>query len=182
MEQKIKEIEKNGTHLNVESKSWYVLTTKPRFEKKVNQGLSKVDIINYLPVQKKLKHWHDRKKWVEIPLFPSYIFVQIDERHRNNVFEVPGIVRYITHCGKVSILKEEEIERIERLCSYLGEIEIERRNIKVGEEVEIISGHFAGFKGQVISSKGKCRFCISIPGLDSYACIEIDKEEIQKVV
>jgi transcription antitermination factor NusG len=182
VEQKIREIEKNGAHLNVESKSWYVLTTKPRFEKKVNQGLDKVNIINYLPLHKKLRIWNDRKKWVDMPLFPSYIFVKIDERNRNNVFEVSGIVKYITQCGKVSILKEEEIERIERLCSYLGEIEVERRKIKVGEEVEIISGHFAGFKGQVISSKGKCRCCISIPGIDSYASIDIDKEDIQKVV
>jgi transcription antitermination factor NusG len=174
--------EKSHTNLQDEKMHWYVLTTKPKFEKKVNQGLNKVNIISYLPLQKRLRVWNDRKKWVETPLFPSYIFVKIDERERNDVFGVPGIVRYISQCGKASILKEEEMERIERLCSYLGEVEIERRKIQVGEEVQIISGHFRGMKGFVVSSKGKCRCCISIPGLDSYASIEIDQEEIQKVI
>ena len=182
MESEIITKEKYHTNLQDEKLHWYVLTTKPKFEKKVNQGLCKFNIINYLPLQKKLSQWHDRKKWVETPLFPSYIFVKIDERNRNNVFHVPGIIKYITQCGKVSILKEEEIERIQRICTYFGEVEIEKRKISVGEEVEIISGHFRGMKGFVVSAKGRCRFCISIPGIDSYACIDIDKEEIQKVI
>lgn len=182
MESEIITKEKSHTNLQDEKIHWYVLTTKPKFEKKVNQGLNKVNIISYLPLQKRLRVWNDRKKWVETPLFPSYIFVKIDERERNDVFGVPGIVRYISQCGKASILKEEEMERIERLCSYLGEVEIERRKIQVGEEVQIISGHFRGMKGHVISSKGTSRFCISIPGLDSFATIEIDKEQIQKAV
>ena len=182
MESEIITKEKSHTILQDAKMHWYVLTTKPKFEKKVNQGLNKVNIISYLPLQKRLRVWNDRKKWVETPLFPSYIFVKIDERERNDVFGVPGIVRYISQCGKASILKEEEMERIERLCSYLGEVEIERRKIQVGEEVQIISGHFRGMKGFVVSAKGRCRFCISIPGIDSYACIDIDKEEIQKVI
>ena len=43
---------KNLTHFNDEKGHWYVLTTKPKFEKKVNQGLCKFNIINYLPLQK----------------------------------------------------------------------------------------------------------------------------------
>lgn len=174
--------EKYHTKLQDEKLHCYVMTTKAKFEKKVNEGLNKVNIVNYLPLQKRLSVWLDRKKWVETPLFPSYIFVKIDERNRNNVFHVPGIIKYITQCGKVSILKEEEIERIQRICTYFGEVEIEKRKISVGEEVEIISGHFSGMKGFVVSSKGKCRCCISIPGIDSYASIEIDQEEIQKVI
>ena len=168
--------------LKLDKKKWYVLLTKPKFEKKVSEGLSKVNIMNYLPLHKQLRIWHDRKKWVEMPLFSSYIFVNIDENSRNKVFGINGIVKYISNAGEIAILKEEEIDRIKRLCSYLGEIEIEKSNVKIGEEVEIVSGHFKGMQGHVVSMRGKYKLSIAIPGLGSYANIEIDRKQIQKAI
>lgn len=178
----MKMLEETIPVLAVEKKNWYVLVTKPKYEKKVSSGLSKVNIINYLPLHKQQRIWHDRKKWVETPLFSSYIFVNIEERSRNKVFGVNGIVKYISNAGRVAILKEEEMERIVRLCSYLGEVEIDKNNVKIGEEVEVVSGHFKGIRGAVLSMKGKYKLSIAIPGLGSYAKIEIDKEHIQKAM
>jgi len=42
-----------------------------------------------------IKQWSDRKKKTETPLIPSYVFVNIEEKNRNDVFEVPGVVRYL---------------------------------------------------------------------------------------
>ena len=58
-------------------KSWYALYVKSRAEKKVAADLSANSIEYYLPLQKVLKQWSDRKKWVEEPLFRSYVFVRI---------------------------------------------------------------------------------------------------------
>lgn len=169
-------------NITKEEENWYVLTTKPKHEKKVCYGLTNLNIINYLPLQKQQRIWHDRKKWVETILFPSYIFIKIDKKRRNKVFEIDGIVKYISTAGKAAILKEEEIERIKRLSSYLGEIEIAKSNIEIGEEVEIIAGHFKGIKGKVVSIKGKYKLCIAIPAIGSCAKIEIEKEQIQKAM
>lgn len=165
-----------------DTKKWYVLVTKPKAEKKASIGLSKIDIENYLPLQKQLRNWHDRKKWIEVPLFTSYLFVNIEEKHRNSVFLVNGIVKYVSIGGEVSILRKEELERVKRLCSYIGEVEIETSNIKVGERVEIICGHFSGMQGDLISIKGKDKFRISIPGLGSFATVEMDKDFVKKLV
>ena len=75
-----------------ENRKWYVITTKSRTEKKVSLGLAKLGIDHFLPLQKHLKQWKDRKKWVEVPLFNSYIFVHTIEQFRNEVFEVAGVV------------------------------------------------------------------------------------------
>ncbi|MGC3977814.1 MAG: UpxY family transcription antiterminator [Paludibacteraceae bacterium] len=167
-------------HLISRNKNWYVLTTKPKAEKKISKRLTENDIDNYLPLHSQLRSWHDRKKWVEMPLFSSYLFVYIEDKYRSKVFQVDGILRYVSIAGKVSILSEEEIERIKRICTYLGEVEVEKENFKLDEEVEIISGHFAGFCGQVTSFNDKCKFRISIPGLGSFVTVTIEKEHIKK--
>ena len=69
----------NMLHQN-NNKEWFVLVTANRAEKKVGIGLSEIGIENFVPVKLKLRQWHDRKKWVEMPLFNNYIFVLVDHR------------------------------------------------------------------------------------------------------
>ena len=51
--------------------AWYVLYTNPKAEKKVAEQLTKIGVINYCPLIKKVHQWSDRKKKIEIPLFTS---------------------------------------------------------------------------------------------------------------
>ena len=156
--------------------------TRPKAEKQISQRLTENNIEHYLPLHRKLRTWHDRKKWVEMPLFNSYIFVLTEERLRSKVFEVGGLIKYVSIAGQVSILRSSEIDRIKRLCSYLGEIEIEENKLKIGEEVEITTGHFSGIRGHILSTGDSYKFRISIPGLGSSATVEIDKDHVQKAV
>ena len=70
--------------------NWYALYTKPRSEKKVLDRLLEQEIEAYLPLQKKLRQWKDRKKWVEVPLINSYIFVKIEHKDYFNVLDTVG--------------------------------------------------------------------------------------------
>jgi transcription antitermination factor NusG len=57
------------------AKKWLVFYTKSRNEKSAYKNLKKFGFEPYLPLQKVLRQWSDRKKKVELPLFNSYIFV-----------------------------------------------------------------------------------------------------------
>lgn len=161
---------------------WYVLVTRPRAEKQVSRRLTETGFENYLPLRRQLRTWSDRKKWIEEPLFSSYIFVKTEERLRNGVFQAGGLVKYLSIGGKAAVLSEEEIERVRRLCSYEGEFIIKPGKIFAGDEVLIIEGHFAGLRGQVLRVDGKDRLKISIAGLGCFASVEIKYEEIMQVV
>ena len=82
--------------------------------------------------------------------------------------------------SNISLPSAEEIERIKRVCSYLGCVEVEKSVLRNGEEVEILSGHFAGVRGQIISCGVKCKFRISIPALGTYITVEIDDENVRR--
>jgi hypothetical protein len=76
-------------------KSWHVIYTKPRAEKKVEERLNNFGIEAFCPVKQQIKQWSDRKKKILVPVLPSMVLVNIDEKNRNRVFDIPGVVRYM---------------------------------------------------------------------------------------
>ena len=70
--------------MNIENKSWFVLYTRSRCEKKVAGILSKKNYENYCPLNRQYKQWADRKKWIHEPLFPSYVFIKASEIEIND--------------------------------------------------------------------------------------------------
>ena len=106
------------------TKKWFALYTKSRNEKKVHQALVDKGIECYLPLEKKLKIWSDRKKWVEEPFIRSYIFVYIEEENLQQALNTPGIVTVIRFGGKPASIREEHIKIIETVLSSEEEYEL----------------------------------------------------------
>ena len=79
---------------------WYAIYTKPRAEKLVNQRLLEEGVETFLPLQKTYRIWSDRKKLVEKPLLPSYLFVKTKTKNFHYVYRVPGIVKFVSFEGQ----------------------------------------------------------------------------------
>ena len=90
--------------------NWFVLHTKPRFEKKVEERLLSLGIEAYCPVRKEIRLWSDRKKKVDVPVLPSMVLVKLEEKKVNDVFNVNGVVRYMFWLGKRATVREKEID------------------------------------------------------------------------
>ncbi len=94
--------------------NWYVLYTKPRCEKKVEEELLSLGINAYCPTQNEIRLWSDRKKRIQVPVLPSMILVNIDEKDINRVFESPLVVRYMFWMGKRAIVRQSEIDILKK--------------------------------------------------------------------
>jgi transcription antitermination factor NusG len=128
--------------LAAKNMNWYVLYTKPKWEKKVAEQLQAIGIDCYCPLVIKERQWSDRKKKVEVPLFNSYVFVHLDEKDRSLVFDSPGAVRYLFWLQKPAIVREEEIATIKKWLNAPDVAEIEVSTYKVGDTIEVDSGPF----------------------------------------
>lgn len=127
---------------------WYVLYTKPRQEKKVADSLNAIGIEAYCPMVTVVKQWSDRKKKVQIPLINSYVFVNIEEHHREAVFKVSGIVRYLFWLGKPAVVRAIEIEALQNsLEGIVASFEVSA--IQKDTIYKIPEGPFQGFEGIV---------------------------------
>lgn len=91
------------------SKNWFVLFTKPRNELKVTERLTSIGIEGYTPCKIEVRQWSDRKKKVLVPLLPSMVLVSLPEKQVDQVFEVPGVVRYLFEHGKRAKVSNQEV-------------------------------------------------------------------------
>lgn len=121
---------------------WYVLYTKPKAEKKVADSLHKIDLHVYCPLITEVRQWSDRRKKVKIPLFTSYVFVNLKERERHKVFEVPGVVKYLYWLGKPAVVRDVEIDVIKKWLSGDEVEHIAVEHLSPGDRIRIESGSF----------------------------------------
>jgi transcription antitermination factor NusG len=133
-------------------KDWYVVYTKPRSEKKVAERLERQGFEVFLPLNKTVRQWSDRKKKVEVPLFNSYLFVHLDlARDQYPVLDVEGVVRFVYYLGKPAVVREQEIERIRFILQNYTEIEAFA--LQPGASVRITGGSLKGNTGTVAEQK-----------------------------
>lgn len=124
-------------------KNWYVVYTKPKWEKKVAEKLNEIGIECYCPLIIQIKQWTDRKKKVEVPLFNSYVFVQLEDTDRNSVFQISGVVRYLFWLGKPAIVRDEEINIIKTSLAAPNLSDVSVTSIQVGDRIKLESGAFS---------------------------------------
>lgn len=123
--------------------NWYVVYTKPKWEKKVADKLQQLGIQCYCPLITQVKQWSDRKKKVEVPLFNSYVFVQIADSERSSVFQVAGVIRYLFWLGKPAIVKDEEIAIIKTNLESPNVSDVSVSTLQVGDKIRLESGAFS---------------------------------------
>ena len=147
--------------------NWYVVYTKPKWEKKVAEQLNKIGIECYCPLLTQVRQWSDRKKKVEVPLFNSYVFVQLDESDRNLVFQSTGAVRYLFWLGKPAIVKNEEISVIKNWLETPDSYDISIDSIQVGDKITLESGPFSSQEA-VVQEINKTHYVLV---LESLGCV-----------
>ena len=137
-----------------QTKSWYVLFTKPRHEKKLAERLQSEGWTVYCPLKKTTKQWSDRKKMIEEALFPSFIFIQCQEQDRDKVFVHASAVRYLYWLRKPAVVRSEEIESIRYWMGEVNHASITVESIPVGAKVRLGAGPLMGQLGIVKEHRG----------------------------
>lgn len=128
--------------------SWFVFYTYPKAEKSVSAQLVKAGYNTYLPLQEEVRQWHDRKKRLQLPIFPNYIFVKTNAFKIYEVLKFPSIVRCIKFNDKPTRVREVEIDlirRIERNCTNI----ILSNKLEKGQKVIIQGGPLSGLQGVI---------------------------------
>lgn len=160
-------------------KYWYVVYTRSRAEKKVHSELLNMDIESFLPMQKQLRKWKDRKKWVEIPLISGYCFVYISQKEYDRVLQADNVVCYITFDGKAAIIPKQQIEALRRIVDqYDFEVQITSENYEPGQTVEIINGPLVGVRGELVDIRGKHKFLLRVKEIEKSFTLEVPASDL----
>ena len=162
-------------------KKWFALYTKSRSEKKVHQALVDKSIVCYLPLEKKLKLWSDRKKWVEEPFIRSYVFVLIEEEKIQQALNTPGVVTVIRFGGKPAVVQEDHIKLIKSILSSNEDYELSTETFEPGEKVEVERGSLKGLYGEMVHHLNKYKVLVRIESINQNILIRINPSYLKKV-
>jgi len=152
---------------------WYPVYTYPRAEKKACEALLSKGIETYLPLQRQIKQWSDRKKWVEEPLIRSYLFVHIKENQQAAVLMTKGVSRFIYFDGKIASMPQRQIDDLKLVLASPFELEITAQNLQPGEKVMIKAGPLKGLKGEIISYRSQKQLALRLENLGYSIIINI---------
>lgn len=160
--------------------NWYVLYTRSRYEKAVAEKLILAGMEAYCPVLKTRKKWSDRYKWVEEPLFRSYCFVRIDEKEREKAVLVPGVVRFLYHCGKPAVIREKDMVVVKSWLMNYDHEKIEVVNLSEKDRILIRSGALMGQEAEVIESKGNYAL-LYLESLGTTVRVDLRRNIVEKI-
>jgi len=160
---------------------WFAAYTTTRHEKAVAEHCAIREIETFLPLYRTQRLWKNGCKMnLELPLFPSYIFVRVPARERVRVLEVPGVLSLVSAAGKPVPLAEGDIEA---LRSSLPFIKCEPHPyLVVGELVRIRSGSLEGMEGILLRKKGLLRVVLSLDLIMKSVAVEVDADNVEPVV
>lgn len=154
-------------------KKWYALYTKPRHEKQVSELLTRSNIENYLPLIKRVRIWSDRRKTVEFPLFPSYLFVKIDDKEYYTSLKIQGAVKIISFNGRKVQVPDYQIEAIRRFVETGEELIMNITDYTIGKRVKVIRGGMKGLEGILTEVLGKQRVKVEIESIRQSLFIQV---------
>jgi|SRR5579859_2260931 len=160
-------------------KRWYVVYTKPRWEKKVYGILLDNGVDAYCPLNRVKKKWSDRFKWVDEPLFKSYVFVHVDEGDQTSIRMINGVLNFVYWLGKPAIVKQVEIDRIKRFLNEYENVIVEPMELQPDEIVVVTAGAFMEKEGKVLKRAGN-NVSIEIASLGFRLVVQVDKKNVIK--
>lgn len=163
---------------SAEIERWYVVRTSARHEKRVEEHFRIRQIKSFLPLCHARRHWRDgTNRTLQLPLFPSYLFVHIGRDHRVSVLAVPGVLEIVGGGRGTSVVPDTCVDSLRRGVEA-GIMESHPLLTK-GTLVRIRSGIMAGHEGVLIRHKNGLRVAITLDMMMNSATVEVEAHEIE---
>jgi len=158
---------------------WYAVYTNARHEKRVEQQMDHCGIECFLPVYRSVRRWKDRRKELDLPLFPGYVFVHVALKERLRVLQLQGIIDFVSFGVRAAALPESEIATLRNGLHYA--CAEPHPHLRLGRRVRVRSGPLTGLEGVLTRKKDKLRVVVSIELIHRAIAVEVDEDAIEPI-
>lgn len=163
-------------------KFWIAAYTRPKSEKKAAAEIGKMHIETYMPMQRVIRQWSDRKKKVDVVVIPMVIFAHVTAEDILTVKKHPLIIKVLSLPGKKEAAKIPE-QQILDLKFMLHESETPvtfvQQPFNLTDTVRVIRGKLSGLIGKVERiTEDRTRLVVSIDLLGG-ATVDINSSDLE---
>ena len=161
-------------------KQWIAIYTKPRHEKTVLSQFEEKGIDSYLPLIRQKHRWSDRMKWVETPIFKSYIFACIDLKDNLEVLQTRGVNHIVKFHNAIAVIPEIQINNLKKMI--VGGFDPYPSDYFVkGDEVKVVGGPLRGLNGIVSRNDTPDKLIIKIDAIQHAVAVQIESKYLKSV-
>lgn len=161
--------------------TWYAVYVKSRHEFVAAGDLTRKGIEAYLPTIKKASQWKDRKKVIELPLFPGYVFVRVPVYPGAflDVLKTRGTVAFVSlEPGTPTPVSADEINSLRILIGSGREIDV-YPGLKEGMRVRVKNGPLAGVDGVLSRKDNDFLFSVNVELLGRSVAVKVAPQDIE---
>lgn len=160
---------------------WHAIYTRYQHEKSVAQALRQTGFEVFLPLQTVTRHWKDRSKKLELPLFPSYVFLRGGIERHCEVTSAPGVCWFVGNGVRPAEIPAAEIEAVKRVVEQRLWIE-PHPFLKCGDYVRVRYGPLQGIEGILVRKKDRgTRLVISVEILQRAVAVDVNADSVERI-
>jgi transcription antitermination factor NusG len=156
---------------------WFALQVRQRDLHRCETSLSSKSYEIFSPRTTEIHHWADRKKRVEVPLFPGYIFCRLDPENRLPVLQIPGVMGIVSSGKMLLEVDPEEMNAIRVAVASKAHMEA-IPHLVIGNKVRLKSGPLAGLEGVLERIQNHTRLILSVAMLNRSVSVEVQPDDI----
>ncbi len=166
-------------------KQWYVLTSKPREEQRAFDNLKSQGYEVFLPKVSKVKKRQGSKTVSMEPLFPSYLFIHLDNStaNFNAIRSTRGIGSFVRFGMKHAVISDHIVEKIQTDMQQTQDAKktlAQLLNYQAGDKVNINEGPFKGLQAIYKAKDGLERSVLMIKLLGQENEVSVENDLIDK--
>lgn len=164
-----------------EDLTWFALSVRSRHEFVARDELLRKGIETFLPSVVKLQQWRDRKKRVEFPVFPGYLFVSVLPCAEEfvHVLKTRGTVSLVClEPGHPTPVPSQEIQALKTVVSSGQAFDV-YPGYKLGRRVRIRRGALRGAEGMLGGKDGAQMFFVNVEILGRSVGLRISADDIE---
>ena len=159
---------------------WFALYTCANQERRVAAQLEARGIEHFLPLYRSRRSWKDRRVFLDLPLFPGYVFARFEFPGRVRVLQARGVVRLVGSSGQPCPLPERDIEALR--AGVIGALRFEPHPyLTAGARVRILQGPLAGMNGILVRARNSCRVVLSVDLIARSVAVEVDATGLEPI-
>lgn len=157
---------------------WFVAHTRPRCEKKLTQFCEREGISATLPCIRNVRKYRGKTVTFENPLFPGYVFVRMDRKHRQKVIQSD----YVANLLDVVDQETFSNQLSDILTALESEVEV-RLEPRIGEgaKVRIKVGPLRGMEGWVEKRKGISVVMLRLDFIGQAAAVKVEANDLELI-
>lgn len=161
---------------------WYAVRTMSRHEQRVSERLANKSMHVFYPTMEVWSQWKDRKKKIWKPLFPGYLFVELELTRPSwvEVLKTPGVADLLGYTDEPTPVPREQVLSVQTVLAA-GVPVRPHPYLNVGDKVIVVEGPLKGAIGIFTGfDQTRGKLIVSVDLLCRSVEVELESRAVEK--